>query len=506
VTLGYAEALFQPGSRIKGHRGDVEGKEFRGVRDAFVADGGARRLFRPLWWRTYRYVQLEVETGDEPVTVEDLSGVATSYPFRARARLETGLPELDRILEVGWRTARLCAHESYMDCPYYEQLQYAGDTRIQALVSLYMSGDARLMRNAIEHLDDSRTSEGLTQSRAPTRLQQYIPPFSLWWIGMVHDYWRYQDDAAFVRRMLPGVRAVLAFFAERQGPDGSLGPLPWWNFVDWVKQWPRGVPPAEGGASAPLDLQLLLAQQYAADLEEAVGAPARGQELRAASARLAAAIRSRYWDARRSLFADTPGRERFSQHANVLAVLAGLVEGAEARAVMDRVLSDGSLAPCSIYFRHYLHAALNRTGQGDRYLEMLSPWRRMLAEGLTTWAETNEPDVRSDCHAWGASPNFELFRTVLGVDSASPGFRRVLVRPFLGPLTRVSGAIPHPRGEVAVSLSVKGDRLAAEVTLPDGVDGELVWGGQRRRLPSGASRQTLDGAARPSSGPAAPGR
>jgi hypothetical protein len=378
-----------------------------------------------------------------------------------------------------------------MDCPYYEQLQYVGDTRIQALVSLYMTGDARLVRNAIEHLDDSRTSEGLTQSRAPTRLQQYIPPFSLWWIGMVHDYWRYQDDAAFVRRRLPGVRSVLSFFTDRQGPDGSLGPLPWWNFVDWARAWPRGVPPNQGGASAPLDLQLLLAQQYAADLEEAVGSPVRGRELREAATHLRATIQGRYWDAGRGLYADTPARDKFSQHASVLAVLAGVVEGAEARAVMDRVLTDASLVPCSIYFRHYLHAAVNRTGLGDRYLDLLGPWRQMLAEGLTTWAETNEPDVRSDCHAWGASPNFELFRTVLGIDSAAPGFRRVVIRPFLGRLTRVSGAIPHPRGEVAVTLNVNAGRLDAEVTLPEGVEGELVWGETRRPLVSGRSRMSV---------------
>ena len=32
-------------------------------------------------------------------------------------------------------TARRCAGETYFDCPYYEQLQYVGDTRIQALVA-----------------------------------------------------------------------------------------------------------------------------------------------------------------------------------------------------------------------------------------------------------------------------------------------------------------------------------------------------------------------------------
>ena len=146
--------------------------------------------------------------------------------------------------------------------------------------------------------------------------------------------------------------------------------------------------------------------------------------------------------------------------------------------------------PCSIYFRHYLHTALNRTGEGDRLLDQLGPWRRMLALGLTTWAETEDPS-RSECHAWGSSPNFELLRTVLGVDSAAPGFRRVRIRPFLGRLTRVSGSVPHPRGEVTVSLRRDGEALEAEVRLPEGVDGEIVWQGARRTLPSGPSKLRL---------------
>ena len=138
--------------------------------------------------------------------------------------------DIQEILTTGWRTARLCAHETYMDCPYYEQLQYAGDARIQMLVSLYMTGDSRLMKNGIELLNASRTAEGATYSRAPSHLQQYIPPFSLWWIGMVHDYWMYAGDEPFVRSMLPGVRAVLSFFAGHQKASGSLDRLPWWNF------------------------------------------------------------------------------------------------------------------------------------------------------------------------------------------------------------------------------------------------------------------------------------
>jgi len=509
VGLKYAENLWIPNTGDKGNRDEIEGKEMRGLRDLFVADGGARRLFRPLWWRTYRYVEMTVDTADEPLTVEDVRGVFTAYPFTRKQRFDAADPELSRILDVGWRTARLCAHETYMDCPYYEQLQYVGDTRIQALVSYYATGDDRLARNAIEQIDDSRTSEGATMSRFPTRLQQYIPPFSLWWIGMVHDYWRYRDDPAFVRARLPGVRMVLSFFAARQQASGSLGPMPWWNFLDWTDAWPSGSPPGwnfvrdwaaptagrmdprdPSGASAPIDLQLLIAYDEAADLEEGLGSRTLAAEFRQSASRLRDEVKKLYWDEGRQLFADTPAKKNFSQHANVLAILAGVVADEPARALIGRVLSETDLVPCSIYFRHYLHTALNRTGEGDRLLDQLGPWRRMLALGLTTWAEQEDPS-RSECHAWGASPNFELMRTVLGVDTAAPGFRRVRIRPFLGRLTHVSGTVPHPRGEIVVSLRRDGDALEADVHLPEGVDGEVLWRGAQAAVGPGQSKVRL---------------
>jgi len=487
VTMRYAESLYAPAEKPqdKGNRDEVEGKVFLGTFDVFTADGGFSRLYRPLYWRTFRYVEVDVETKDEALTIEDLRSVYTGYPFQRKARFEAGNPELDKILDVGWRTARLCAHETYMDCPYYEQLQYAGDTRIQCLVSVYNAGDTRLMRNAIEQLDASRTAEGATLSRAPSALPQYIPGFSLWWIGMVHDYWMYADDPEFVARMLPGVRAVLEFFASLQKPNGSLGPMPWWNYLDWVEKWPSGEPPrGPDDSSAPQDLQLAMALTWAAEMDVKAS---RASEYTDAAERIRATVKSLYWDAKRGLFADTSKHDVFSQHTNALAVLAGVATGAEARTLMERTLAATDLAPVSVYFRYYLHAAVVQAGLGDRYLEMLAPWKEMLKQGVTTWPEIFNSRSRSDCHAWGASPNIELFRTVLGIDSAAPGFRRVTIRPHLGGLTKVSGAIPHPRGEISVSLELHDGKPSGEVRLPAGVEGELRWRGLVRALPAGRS-------------------
>ncbi len=267
---------------------------------------------------------------------------------------------------------------------------------------------------------------------------------------------------------------------------------PGWSAVPhWAGTDPSRVPHDEDrGASALLDLQLLLGYQWAADLESAVGSKALATEHRAAAAVLAKTIRALYWDAGRGLFADTAEKKAFSQHANILAVLARVTEGDAAGKLIDRVLTDASLSQVSIYFRHYLAQAMNQVGLGDRYAASLGEWRGMLARGLTTWSETADP-TRSDCHAWGASPNFELYRTVLGIDSAAPGFRRVLVRPFLGDLTRASGSIPHPRGAIEVKVDRVGPTLRAEITLPAGVPGDLVWGGARKTLVPGPNRVSV---------------
>ena len=113
----------------------------------------------------------------------------------------------------------------------------------------------------------------------------------------------------------------------------------------------------------------------------------------------------------------------------------------------------------------------------------------MLERGLTTWAEF--PDYpgqssRSDCHAWSAHPNIEIFRTVLGVDSAAPGFRRVRICPNLGRLSEASGTVPHPAGDIHVHFKRNGTSLLADIALPTGVTGELFWGGKSVPLQGGA--------------------
>ena len=380
----------------------------------------------PLWWRTWRYLDLDITTGSEPLTLESLKAYFTAYPFEERAKFESGDPDLDKIWETSWRTARLDAHETYMDTPYYEQLQYIGDTRIQALISYTVAGDDRLGRQAIAAFDDSRIPEGITRSRYPSNLPQNIPTFSLLWIGMLHDYWMYRPDPQFVRDHLPGTRDVLGWFAKYETPDGLLRQLPWWSFIDWV---PSGEIPTYDahGESCVTTLQYLGALIDAADLEQQPRRPGSGHALPVALDHVRAGLTSKCWVASRGLLADNPDQKIFSQQANILGVLYDVIPKDRQQDVLRRMLAiepgttpDGVLS-ASYYFRFYLARALDHAGMADDYLQSLDPWRKLLPLHFSTWPEI-PGDTRSDSHAWSAHPIYDMLTLVAGIEPASPGF------------------------------------------------------------------------------------
>jgi alpha-L-rhamnosidase len=495
ISLSYAEALYEKGMS-KGNRNETNGKTFKGREDKITSDGSPNQQFTTLNYRTYRYVQIKITTQNEALTLNDIYGVFTGYPFQLKSNLSAATPEMNQMLDIGWRTARLCATETYMDCPYYEQLQYIGDARIQALVTLYNTGDERLVKNALNLMDYSRQPEGVTESRHPSYSPQYIPTFSLWYIGMVHDYAHYGSDLAFTKQKISGTRQILEYFKNYQQADGSLKGVPNWMFTDWVdnqKDWMGGIAPkSPDGTSAPIDVQLLLAYQTAADLENKLGLPAFAATYQPQIEQLKKTIQAKYWDSKRQLYADRAEKDVFSQHTNCLVILTGLVTGKQAQDLAQKIMLEKDLAPASIYFKYYLHQAFIKAGLGNDYLKWLDKWRENIQLGLTTWAEMSDVDKsRSDCHAWGSSPNIEFYRIILGIDSDAVGFTKVKITPHLGELTDIGGTMPHAKGMISVHYKLEKNKWAIKIELPKTLTGTLVWKGKNVVLKEGLNQLSL---------------
>ncbi len=492
LVITYSEGLYDENG-AKSNRNEIEGKTISGRQDTIISDGSKNQDFTTLSWRTYRYLELKVATEDEPLVIDDFYGTFTGYPFELNAKLVSDIKELDEMMDIGWRTARLCAVDTYMDCPYYERLQYIGDARIQIMISYYNSGDDRQPQNALNLWDNSRQKDGYTLSRYPDTQGQVIPPYSLWHVSALYDYLMHGKDKDFLKSKLLGSRQIMNYFISYTDDEGSLKNVPGWNFTDWVPGWRSGTAPAaEDGSSSLMDLQLLLALQSATVLEHTVGSEEYAQLYEQLAAQLEKRIQNKYWDESRNLFADTPQKDKYSQHANSLAIIAGLIDGQKANEIGKQMLSDKTLAPASIYFKYYLHLALTKAGMGDEYLDWLDIWRKNIDLGLTTWGETSDVETtRSDCHAWGSSPNIEFFRIVLGIESDAPYFEKVKIEPHLGDIKKISGEMPHPAGTIAVDYDNSGNGLKAVINLPEGISGTFVWEGKKYELHEGKNNLEL---------------
>lgn len=498
IEIVYAEAPYGDERNYLEDRGAAKDGAILGLTDTFLPAGDKDEVFETFWWRAWRYAELRVKTGDEPVVLESFTRMATGYPFQTVGSFESEDEALEKIWQIGWDTVQLDGHETYMDTAYWEQLQYVGDTRIQALVSYAVSGDARLAEQAVEAYAAS-TRDGLIQSRYPANLFQSIPPFALLWVGMLHDYWMYRPDPAPVARVLPQMRSSLAWYADYVEEDGLVGTTKGWEFIDWregLDNFDRTVDPADTERCI-ISLMYLGALQQAGDLEEALGDPAMAADYRSRSGPLAQAIRDLCWSSERGIFADQPAKTSFSQHANVLAVIYDVAPADQQQEILRRVLVDGDwpaapegVTPATYYFDFYLARALQHAGMGNEYLQILAPWRQMLAQNFSTWPEAPDPS-RSDSHAWSAHPTFDLMTIVAGIQPGEPGFGTVKIAPHLNGLEDFSVRYAHPAGPIDVAYDSDGEGTSARIVLPDGLSGTFEHGGFTRALTPGENSFTF---------------
>lgn len=500
VGVRWTEALahFDPkrhnhvlAANLKDCRNDIDGRHFLGYGDTFTTDGGRHREFRSLWWGAGRFIEIDVRTGAEPLTIGRVEFTRTEYPYSFNADFKSSDERLANVIPLALHTLQMCSHETSMDCPFYEQLNYAGDTRLQSLVAMTCAEDDRLVRKGIKLFDWSRNGDGWTSSRYPTRVLQTIPTFGMCWVSMVFDYARYRGDRAFLATCMPGVRAVIERWREQIDENGLVVLPAGWNFVDWVSGWQSGVPRSKPGQhSCVVQWQLVYTLELAAQLEEMMNEPLLAQRHRQTASSLAARAEQVYFDEARGLLADDEGREHFSEHAQALAILSGHLS-ANLRQRVGRVLidRDASLAATSIYFSHYTFEALRLLDRTDKIIDRMQLWFDHESMGLKTLLESPEPS-RSDCHAWGAHPVYHYYATLLGIRPAGFGFDTVEITPRLGSLQWAEGTMTHPKGHIHARFSVSNGRLSGEVTLPAGVTGKLVWSQRVAALASG--RTTID--------------
>lgn len=429
---------------------------------------------------------------NEPLILKHMHGMTIGYPLKLTATFKCNDQTLKRMWTLGCRRIQYAAAQICYNTPYHEQLQYTGDTRIQGLTALYLSGEDRLMKKAILDFYHSRSAKQLTNAAPSANCVKIIPTFSLFWISMIYDYWMHKKDDDFIIQFLPTIQGILDWY-ERQlkGDQEMIGAMKWWNIIDFNRfnGWGKS-PDPESFKSAIVSLQYAYTLKQAAKLFTAFGNPDPGKRYANLAEKINDDTMRLCFNDEKALMADTPEKTTYSQHANIWAVLSGAVEDRKAKKVMIHSLYDKSIGQATFFYKFYLTQALKKTGLQDQYYAQLKPWERTLDPELKTVTERIEPEYPERAE-WSAQPGYDFLATICGITSVAPAFERVQIQPAIGPLLEVEGTMSHPEGLITVKYRRIGKTgIHAEIDIPESVQGDFIWDDKMFLLRGG--KQTIE--------------
>lgn len=453
-------------------RGEI-GKN--GQIDRIVLKGG-KLLYEPFWYRTMRFLQIEIKAGDEAVRFYRPRLRRTGYPLNPGSCVKSTAAWVEQIYDMCVRTLQGCMMETYMDCPFWEQMQYPMDTRLQALFTYVCSVDTKLARKALQDFHDSMLPMGLIQGRAPSNPKQIISTFSLHYIFMLAEYYRRTGDAELLRLYRADVDMILEYYDRHVGARGLVEDLGYWDFVDWQEKWKKsaGRPGAAAqGPSAIINLMYGLALAKGAEINEATGRDGIAREYRDRQKAITDRIQETCWDPERGMYREGPEYPEFSQHAQSWAVLNDMLSREEAAEVMRRTFREEDVLRCYFSTCYELFRACEKAGCYELTGSQMDWWIRLLDEHCTTCPETPS-DSRSECHAWSALPMYELIAVMAGIRRESGCPNRVVICPHMDYVPDLEGKMVTEYGDIVFRYVPEETGMRYEITIPEGMTGKFV--------------------------------
>ncbi len=448
-------------------------------------------------WNGLRYLQVTYRRCGTPLQVRAVAVHQTEYPVQARGHFECSDPALNRIWQAGATTLRRCMHDAFVDCPSREQRQWM-DAYLDIRINYAAFGDTALAARLIRQIADSQRPDGQTMMAAPGDFSlacfTNIPDFGLLWILTIGDYLLHADDAAIAEEIYPAVARALQWFERHLNQEDLLTDVPHWVFVEWAETDKKG----QVAALNALYVAALRVAVAVAQLCEHPRAATRYEDL---AGRVATALNALLWDDVRGVYVDArrggQRSRRISQQTNAILIALGIAPRARWDSALDHVLdarrlvlthalaSDGKVTPfdeerqvvmAQPFYSHFLHRAMRAAGRTQAVVDNIrSRWGAMLDSGHGTFTETWQVEpVTSLCHAWSATPTFDLSTDLLGVSAIAAGFSRARIAPQAAGLSWARGAFPTPCGDVAVDWRSTAERFELTVDLPAGCEADVV--------------------------------
>lgn len=460
--------------------------------DQVVLSGGEDK-WEAMYWKPTRYLAIVVEGSTKPVELSSVGVRSIEYPFQLKGELRTpDDPWFEACWDAAAKTIQTCTTDAYTD-NYRERRQYVQTAYYAAIGNYWTFGDSALMLRCLTQAAQEQQANGLMPAYAPQHGDNFmvILDSNTAWFRGLHDYLLYSGDFESVRNLLPAGHKLMDFLLSYTNDYGMLDSPPYPYWLDHAELDRRG-------ANMCMNGHFLGALENWAELLEWMG-DAGADEVAAIAKKLKINLREKLWNAERGLFSDAwiNGEQstQFSEHANAMALAAGVATQEQADRVATELLQEenhdyttreSGLVMVTPAMSYHLHDGLAKYGYAAESLQLFKErigfmleeqyngtlWEEWYLGGSERTGRLRRPGrTRSDAQTESAFPPALFGNHILGIQPVEPGCRVVEIDlPDCG-MDRMSGSLPTLHGLLQVTWDLESGKLRADV--PQGVVARL---------------------------------
>ena len=416
----------------------------------------------------FRYLYFELQDEDITVNINSFTGVLiiNDYPWLGSFDSDDEL--LNRIWKTSAYTVQLNIQHFFWDGIKRDRLVWLGDMNTEICTAYAVFGDIPQIRDSLDF--------GVNTTPLPEWMNT-IPSYSCWWLMNMYEMYMHTGDSGFILKHKDYIRGLVIQICALINENGlCVNGIN--TFVDWSTKNDESLKliALNGVVAYTLKTITTLLSVISAD-------------------DLICLCHQKY-----ETLKSTAPKPADQKIASALLVLGGL---ADAEEVDRNILSKNGAHGYSTFMGHSILNAKSLAGNIDGAIEAIKQyWGGMLEMGATTfwedfdieWMENaitinefpvdGKKDIHGDygkhcytnlrhslCHGWASGPCPWLTENILGVHILEPGMKKLLIKPYLGDMTFVSGSVPSPFGIIKIKHKKDtSNKITTEIDAPKEIE------------------------------------
>ncbi len=465
VNLRYAELLDEDGML-----NPVPNRRAKAT-DTYILKGEGKETYEPRFtYHGFRY--LEVTGFPGTPTLESIEGRVVHSAVEPRGGFICSNPLINSIHKnVLWgQLSNLMSVPT--DCPQRdERMGWMGDAQLSAEEAIYNFDMASFYTKWVEDIRDSQAEDGSVPDVVPPYWSNY-PADPAWGTACVVIPWylyQYYGD----KRILEKNYSLMKKWVDFLSTKAENHILSYFKYGDWCP--PAHVKPVDTPGELTSTWYYYHDTLILSKIAGILGKSAHGEKYSGLSSKIKEAFNKKF------LLDDHYATG--SQTCNALSLFLDMVPEDKKEAVLKNLIDDivvthDSHLNTGIIGTRYILDVLTKYGKVDLAYKLATQrtypgWGYMIREGATTiwerWEYLAGGGMNSHNHIMFGSVDAWFYKVLAGinVDPAGPGFRRIIIKPYIvGDLKYVSASIKTIRGTVSSSWIRDKDSLVLNVTLP----------------------------------------